>query len=243
MVDIRNVRGGNGLDPIVGEVDVLLDTVFKNSLATANKFFAEFANDPQPIIFAQWLRSRAWREIDYVMLLNAEINRYGLSFQRKHIRLLAQQSFQETEHYEQVGAAIESLGGTVPTSVPPESVRWSKFLWDCLDRHPLSAIAAWNASETSATASLEPIFQASEKFGFDEVARVHRKIAIDEKFHVSLGRLMLSTYATTDADREEILRAMQGMRDIAMSMFELGPQWDGKQNELALEEQAARAVG
>lgn len=223
MVDIRNVRGGNGLDPINDEVNEILDTIFNNSKRTAETFFREFAEDPEPAILARWLRSRAWREIDYVMLLNAEVNRYGLSFERKHIRLLAKQSFQEAEHYELVCAAIESLGGTAPTSVPPESVKWSRFLWDCLDRHPIAAVAAWNASETSATASLEPIFLASERFGFDEVARVHKKIEIDEKFHVSLGRQILSRYAVTDMDREEVLRAMRGMRDIAVSMFELGP--------------------
>lgn len=223
MVDVRNVRGGNGLESINEEVNQILETIYENSKRTTEKFFREFAEDPDPVILARWLRSRAWREIDYVMLLNAEVNRYGLSFERKHITLLAKQSFQEAEHYELVSAAVETLGGTAPTSVPPESVKWSEFLWDCLDRHPIAAVAGWNASETSATASLEPIFLAAERFGFDEVARIHKKIEIDEKFHIGLGRQILSRYAATDEDREEILRAMRGMRDIAVSMFELGP--------------------
>jgi hypothetical protein len=219
VVDVRNVRGGSGLDPISGEVDEILDAVFANARRTSEEFFDSFARDPQPIVFAEWLATRAWREIDYVFLLNEEIHRYGLGFERKHITLLAKQAFQEAEHYEAVSKAVESLGGTAPTSVPADSLQWSEFLWECLDRHPLGAVAAWNASETSATGSLEPTFLAAERHGFDEVVRVHRKIEIDEKFHVGLGRQILSRYAETDDDRKEILRAMRGMHDIALNMF------------------------
>lgn len=225
MVDVQNVRGGKGLEPIAKEVNGILDAIYTKSKATTEQFFGWFASRPDPVVLSHWLRSRAWREIDYVMLLNAEINRYGMLFSRKHITLLAKQSFQEAEHYEQVGDAIESLGGTVPTTVPAESEAWSKFLWDCLDRHPLAAVAAWNASETSATASVEPILSAADKFGFEQVAKVHRKISIDEKFHVGLGRQILSSYAKTHHDRDEILLAMRGMQEIAQSMFEFS--WDG----------------
>jgi len=82
-----------------------------------------------------------------------------------------------------------------------------------------AAIAAWNVSETSASASFEPTFLAGERHGFDEVVRVYRRIEVDERFHVGLGRRMLSRYAETDADRAEILRAMRGMRDIAWRTF------------------------
>lgn len=153
MVNVRNVRGGTGLDPISAEVDEILDSIFANAKRTSEQFFDSFALNPQPIILAEWLATRAWREIDYVFLLNEEIRRYGLGFERKHITLLAKQAFQEAEHYEAVSHAVESLGGTAPTSVPPDSRVWSEFLWDCLDRHPLAAVAAWNASETSATGS------------------------------------------------------------------------------------------
>ncbi|ORA31728.1 hypothetical protein BST13_24360 [Mycobacterium aquaticum] len=219
MVNVRNVRGGTGLDPIKGEVDEILDSIFATAKRTSEEFFESFALDPQPIILAEWLATRAWREIDYVFLLNEEIRRYGLGFERKHITLLAKQAFQEAEHYEAVSGAVESLGGTAPTTAPADSQAWSEFLWECLDRHPLAAVAAWNASETSATGSLEPTFLAGERHGFDEVVRVHRKIEIDEKFHVGLGRQILSRYAETDDDRNEILRAMRGMRDIAANMF------------------------
>ncbi|MGH3517620.1 MAG: hypothetical protein ACRDQ7_09450 [Haloechinothrix sp.] len=109
-------------------------------------------------MLATWLAPRTWREIDYLSLLNEEIRRYGMAFERRHITLLAKQSFQEAEHYEMVGKAIESLGGTAPTSVP-----------------------------ASASGSFEPTFRAAERHGFDEVMRIYSQIEIDEKFHVGLG--------------------------------------------------------
>lgn len=219
MVDVRNVRGGSGLDPIAGEVDELLDSVQSATRRATEAFFADYDAAPDRVRLAAWLAPRCWREIDYVYLLNEEIRRYGMRFQRRHITLLAKQSFQEAEHYDMVGKAIESLGGTVPTSVPPEAVPWSEFLWDCLDRHPLAAIAAWNLSETSASGSFEPTFRGAERHGLDEVTRIYRKIEIDEKFHVGLGRQMMAAYAENDDDRAEILRAMHGMRDIAWRTF------------------------
>jgi hypothetical protein len=219
MVDVRNVRGGDGLAGIADEVDEILDSVFKSTEKATEQFFANYDKNPDPLLLANWLAPRCWREIDYVFLLNEQIRRYGLSFERKHITLLAKQSFQEAEHYEMVGAAIVSLGGTVPVSVPAQALPWSEFLWDCLERHPLSAIAAWNCSETSASGSFAATFLAGERHGFDEVVRIYRQIERDEKFHVGLGRQILAAYARTDEDRAEILRAMRGMRDIAWKTF------------------------
>lgn len=219
MVDVRQVRGGDGLAGIRDEVNELLDSVVENTRVATEAFFESYASNPDPKILAAWIEPRAWREIDYVFLLNEQIRRYGMQFSRKHITLLAKQSFQEAEHYEAVGEVIEALGGTVPKTVPKQAKPWSDFLWECLDRHPLAAIAAWNLSETSASGSFEPTFRAGEKFGFDAVVRVYKKIAIDEKFHVGLGTQILADYAKTDHDRDEILRAMRGMRDIAWKTF------------------------
>ncbi|MEU5844753.1 hypothetical protein [Saccharopolyspora shandongensis] len=219
MVDVRNVRGGSGLDPIRAELDELLDSVQVATAQATEAFFASYDEDPDPARLASWLIPRCWREIDYVYLLNEEIRRYGMQFERRHITLLAKQSFQEAEHYDMVGKAIESLGGEVPTTVPAEAEPWSRFLWECLDRHPLSAVAAWNLSETSASGSFEPTFRGAERHGLDEVTRIYKQIEKDEKFHVGLGLQMMATYVHTDEDRDEILRAMRGMRDIAWRTF------------------------
>ncbi len=219
MADVRNVRGGNGLEPIKAELDELLESVQVATAEATEAFFASYDEDPDPARLAAWLVPRCWREIDYVYLLNEEISRYGMQFERRHLTLLAKQSFQEAEHYDMVGKAIESLGGKVPTTVPAEAEPWSRFLWECLDRHPLSAVAAWNLSETSASGSFEPTFRGAERHQLTEVTRIYRQIEKDEKFHVGLGLQMMATYVETDEDREEILYAMRGMRDIAWRTF------------------------
>src|SRR5699024_10758811 len=144
MVDVRQVRGGTGLDPINDELDELLDSVFENTYQATQAFFAEYDKNPDPLVLARWLEPRAWRELDYVYLLNEVIRRHAMEFSRKHVTLLMKQSFQEAEHYEMVGDAIESLGGTTPTSAPKQAQEWSAWLWECLDRSPLAAVAAWN---------------------------------------------------------------------------------------------------
>ena len=219
MLDVNKVRGGHGLDPIRAEVDEILASVFQITQDATQTFFDAFKKNPNPAALATWLETRAWREIDYVFLLNEQIRRYGMRFERRHITLLAKQSFQEAEHYESVGRAVESLGGIVPKSVPMAAVPWSNFLWQCMDRHHLAAIAAWYVSETSASGSFEPTFVGAERHGYTEVVKIYKQIEIDEKFHTGLGRQVLATYAETDQDRDEILRAMNGMREIAWKSF------------------------
>lgn len=219
VIDVKTVRGGDGLAPIENEVNEVLDSVYEITREATTSFFDAYHKNPNPKALATWLETRAWREIDYVFLLNEQIRRYGLGFERRHITLLAKQSFQEAEHYEAVGKAVESLGGTVPTSVPSAAVPWSNFLWDCMDRHHLAGIAAWYCSETSASGSFEPTFVGAERHGYKDVVKIYKQIEIDEKFHTGLGRQILSTYAKTDEDRAEILRAMRGMRDIAWKSF------------------------
>lgn len=218
-VDTRKVRGGKGLAGIEAEVDEILDSVQAITCEATTSFFDAYSKNPNPAVLASWLETRCWREIDYVFLLNEQIRRYGMGFQRNHITLLAKQSFQEAEHYEAVGKAVESLGGIVPTSVPKAAVAWSTFLWECMDRHHLAAIAAWYVSETSASGSFAPTFEGCARHGYNDVIKIYKQIEIDEKFHTGLGRQVLSTYAETDEDREEILRAMRGMREIAWKSF------------------------
>jgi hypothetical protein len=99
---------------------------------------------------------------------------------------------------------------------PPSAVEWSGFLWDSLDRHRLGAIAAWNMSETAATGTLDAIVEAGHRYELPDVVRGYEQIIRDEKFHVGLGRLLLDRYCESDADRDEVLRAMRGMAAITV---------------------------
>ena len=197
----------------------IFDSVVENTRVATEAFFASYAENPDPKILAAWLAPRAWREIDERFLLNEQICRYGMDFERKHITLLAKQSFQEAEHYEMVGKAIELLGmplmsvSTQGEAVERLPVGLSRAASACRDRR-LELLRA-----TSASGSFEPTFKAGEKHGFDEVVRIYKQIEIDEKFHVGLGRQVLAAYAKTDEDRYEIIRAMRGMRDIAWKTF------------------------
>ncbi|ABG04855.1 hypothetical protein Rxyl_1908 [Rubrobacter xylanophilus DSM 9941] len=205
-----------GLEPIQNEVDRLRETATEAVRIASERFFAEYDKDPDPLRLAAWFVPRCWREIEYVFMLNEEIRRYGLSFERKHITALSKHSFQEAQHYEMVGRIIEHLGGEVPVTVPESARAWSDLLWDCLDRHRLAAIAAWNISETAAGGSFDATLAASERYQdqMPEAFRVYKQIVKDENFHVGLGQLLLDRYAENDKDREEILRAMREMVEL-----------------------------
>jgi hypothetical protein len=205
-----------GLGPIQDEVDQLRATAAGAVRAAAESFFADYSKDADPLRLAAWFVPRCWREIEYVFMLNEEIRRYGLGFERKHITALSKHSFQEAQHYEMVGRIIECLGGEVPVTVPESARTWSELLWDCLDRHRLSAIAAWNISETAAGGSFDATLAASERYQdqMPEAFRIYKRIVKDEDFHLGLGQLLLDRYVETYNDREEVLRAMREMLDL-----------------------------
>jgi hypothetical protein len=167
----------------------------------------------QPELIA-WFQPRCWREIDYVLMLGEEIRRYGFGFERKHVTGLAKQLFQEAEHYESVGRIIEGMGGEVPTEPPPSAQAWSAFIWDCLDRHPLSAIGAWYMSETAATGTLEGIVAAGKRLQMPDVVKAYEQIIKDEAFHLGLGRLLLERYVKSEADADEVMRSIHGMGEL-----------------------------
>jgi hypothetical protein len=206
----------SGLEPIQDEVDWIRVTAAEAVRVAAEDFFAEYDRGPDPSRLAAWFVPRCWREIDYVFMLNEEIRRYGLGFDRKHLTALAKHSFQEAHHYEIVGRIIEYLGGEVPVIVPESARPWSELLWDCLDRHRLSAIAAWNISETAAGGSFDATLAATQRHQdqMPEAFRIYKQIVKDEKFHLGLGQLLLDRYAETDSDRDEVLRAMHEMVDL-----------------------------
>ncbi len=211
----------SGLEPIQDEVDWIRVTAAEAVRIAAEDFFAEYDRAPDPSRLAAWLVPRCWREIDYVFMLNEEIRRYGLGFDRKHLTALSKHSFQEAHHYEMVGRIIEYLGGEVPVTVPESARTWSELLWDCLDRHRLSAIAAWNISETAAGGSFDATLAATQRYQdqMPEAFRTYKQIVKDEEFHLGLGQLLLDRYAETDSDHDEVLRAMREMVDLVVYTY------------------------
>jgi hypothetical protein len=210
-----------GLEPIQDEVDQIRVTAAEGVRIATEDFFAAYDRDPNPSRLAAWFIPRCWREIDYVFMLNEEIRRYGLGFDRKHITALSKHSFQEAHHYEMVGRIIESLGGEVPVTVPQSARAWSELLWDCLDRHRLSAIAAWNISETAAGGSFDATLSATQRYQdqVPEAFRIYKQIVKDEDFHLGLGQLLLDRYAETDSDHDEVLHAMREMVDLVVYTY------------------------
>jgi hypothetical protein len=210
-------HGRKGLDPIRDEIDELCGAATAEVRARADAFWAEYEGERDPARLAAWFVPRCWREIDYVLMLGEEIRRYGMGFERRHVTALARQLHDEAEHYDAVGRIIEELGGEVPTTPPPSAERWSAFLWDSLERHPLGGIAAWNMSETAATGTLDGIVEAGRRYELPNVARTYEGIIKDERVHVGLGRLLLDRYAESDDDLAEVRRAMAGMAEIVVS--------------------------
>ena len=102
----------------------------------------------------------------------------------------------------------------MPVKPPPSATEWSTFLWDCLDRHRLGAIAAWNTSSTSATGTLEAIVETGRRYDPPDVVRTYEQIVEDEELHVGLGRLLLDRSCECDADLAAVVRAMRGMAAI-----------------------------
>ncbi len=208
--------GRRGLDPIREEVDDLCARTVAEVRRRADVYWDAYAADRDDARLAAWFVPRCWREIDYVFMLGEQIRRYGFRFQRKHVSALARQLLDEAEHYDEVARIIERLGGVVPTAPPPSAVTWSRFLWECLDRHPLGAIAAWNMSETAATGTLEGIVAAGRRYDLPDVVKTYEQIIRDETFHVGLGRALLDRYIVNDADVAEVRRAMTTMAAIVV---------------------------
>jgi len=205
-----------GLDPIRTEIDALCEATVAEVRRRADAYWDSYAADRDDATLAAWFVPRCWREIDYVYMLGEQIRRYGVRFERRHVTALARQLLDEAEHYDDVGRIIERLGGTVPTEPPPSAVTWSTFLWDCLDRHFLGAIAAWNMSETAATGTLEGIVAAGQKYDLPDVVKTYEQIIRDEKFHVGLGRALLDRYIADERDLAEVHRAMTTMAAIVV---------------------------
>ena len=202
------------LAPVIDELEDVRERSIIDVRGKTDAFWDTLDDPNQPELLVGWFQPRCWREIDYVFMLGDEIRRYGFGFERKHVTALAKQLFQEAEHYESVGRIIEGLGGEVPTEPPPATREWSAFLWECLDRHPLSAIAAWYMSETAATGTLEGIVAAGQRLEMPGVVKAYEQIIKDEAFHLGLGRLLLERYVATAADAKEVMRSITKMAEL-----------------------------
>jgi hypothetical protein len=211
---VRREADNRFLAPLIKEIEDIRESAIADVRAKTDAFWEtqNGAGDRDALI--TWFLPRCWREIDYVFMLGEEIRRYGFRFERKHITALAKQLFQEAEHYESVGRIIVGLGGEVPTEPPPSARDWSAYLWDCLDRHPMSAIAAWYMSETAATGTLEGIVAGGERYDMPDVVSAYHQIIKDEAFHLGLGRLLLERYVASEDDAAEVLRAIRGMAEL-----------------------------
>lgn len=205
-----------GLEPIRGEIDALCAGAVAEIRRRADAFWDAYAVERDDAKLAAWFVPRCWREIDYVHMLGEQIRRYGVGFERKHVTALARQLLDEAEHYDDVGRIIESLGGTVPTAPPASAIAWSSFLWECLDRHPLGAIAAWNVSEIAATGTLEGIVSAGRRYDLPDVVKTYEQIVRDERFHVGLGRALLDRYVSGPAELAEIREIMVTMAAVVV---------------------------
>jgi hypothetical protein len=211
---VRRRSSNQFLSPRVDELEDAREQAIADVRRKTDEFWDSQSGGRDPEELVAWFQPRCWREIDYVLMLGEEIRRYGFGFERKHITGLAKQLFQEAEHYESVGRIIVGLGGDVPTEPPPSARAWSAYIWDCLDRHPLSAIAAWYMSETAATGTLEGIVAAGKRFDMPDVIKAYEQIIKDEAFHLGLGRLLLERYVASEADADEVLRSIHGMAEL-----------------------------
>ena len=211
---VRRETDNPHLAPLIEEIEDLRERSITEVRRKTDAFWETQDGAEHREALVAWFQPRCWREIDYVFMLGEEIRRYGLGFERKHVTALAKQLFQEAEHYESVGRIIVGLGGEVPTEPPPAARAWSAYLWDCLDRHPLSAIAAWYMSETAATGTLEGIVAGGERFRMPDVVTTYRQIIKDEAFHLGLGRLLLDRYVASPADAAEVVHSIRGMAEL-----------------------------
>jgi hypothetical protein len=211
---VRRESDNPFLSPRVEELEDVRAEAITVVRQKTDEFWDSQDGEPSREELVAWFQPRCWREIDYVHMLGEEIRRYGFGFERKHITGLAKQLFQEAEHYESVGRIIVGLGGEAPTAPPPSAEAWSAFIWDCLDRHPLSAIGAWYMSETAATGTLEGIVAAGKRLEMPDVIKAYEQIIKDEAFHLGLGRLLLERYVSSESDAEEVMRSIHGMAEL-----------------------------
>jgi hypothetical protein len=168
-------------------------------------------------VLIAWCRVRYWHEIGAVGVLGEELRRYGLTFTRPDVRLLARQLAVEAEHFARVGWLIERLGGTIPAAPPRAAGARRVFLGECLARHPLAAIAAGYVVEGAGLGLLDAAISAGRRHELPDVVQTFRKVIKEDRFNIILERVLLERYTTTEDDGAEVGRAMRGMASIIIA--------------------------
>ena len=173
-----------------------------------------FEGAPARESIREWLTTRCWREMEYVLLISEILLKYRTEFDAKFIASLSKQLYEEAKHYRDLGACIERLGGAIPTEVTPPDVPWSRVLWEGTRRDKACAVAGWYMSESSGSATMKIVIDGMRSNGYSDVAKVYGYIDDEETFHVNLGRAILERYATTPEARGHALWAADEIRKI-----------------------------
>ena len=173
-----------------------------------------FRRSPARESVREWLTTRCWREMEYVLLISEILLKYRTEFDAKLIASLCKQLWEEAKHHRDLGACVERLGGTIPKAVTPPDVPWSRVLWEGTTRDKVCAVAGWYMSESSGSATMRIVVDGMRANGYPDVAKVYEYIDEEETFHVHLGRAILERYATTPEARGHALWAADEIRKI-----------------------------
>lgn len=148
----------------------------------------------------EWLCFQAWYEREAASFIGEWLRDvpepdafYGLT----------KQIADEGTHFHLFSRHLEALGGSLAGWAPePEWVEWVQVFYPA-GRDTLERVAAHNiAGELGAVNAFDGLLP---RLGPDTVA-VLEKVIPDERFHVALGRMVVTRYATT-ADAQARVRA------------------------------------
>lgn len=148
----------------------------------------------------EWLCFQAWYEREAAAFIGAWLRDVP---EQDAFYGLTKQVADEGTHFHLFTRHLEALGGSLDTWVPePEWVEWVQVFYPA-GRDTLERVAAHNiAGELGAVNAFEGLLP---RLPADTVA-VLEKVIPDERFHVALGRMVVTRYATT-AEAQARVRA------------------------------------
>lgn len=156
----------------------------------------------------EWLTFQTWYELEATGFIGSWLDDIK---EPEALLGLARQVSDEARHYTLFRRHLESFGGSLDGWVPePEWVAWVSQFYRA-GNDTLERIAAHNiAGEIGAMQAFETLMPRVP----ESTRRLLRKVTPDERFHVSLGRVVVQRYAVT-ADTQARVRAR------VMGAFEL----------------------